>query len=69
MRKMNKKRLCRLSVAIRTRSDGEWIVGEKHHDNLEVGGDVMYALTSVQKCQMVLEVYEQQAKDNDDGVQ
>lgn len=52
----------RISIAMRTRSDGEWVVGEKHHDNLEIGGNTMYALTSVQKCQMVLEIYEQQTR-------
>lgn len=52
-------RYMRKTVAMRTRSDGEWVVGEKHYDNLEIrDDDVMNALTSVQKCQMVLEIKE-----------
>lgn len=58
----------RLSAAIRTRSDGDWYSGA-HHGRLEIGREVMNSLTKVSKDTLVLEIYEQQARDDDDGVQ
>lgn len=58
----------RLSAAIRTRSDGDWH-SSGHYSNLEIRGEIMNSITHVSKDTLVLEIYEQQAKDDDDGVQ
>ncbi len=43
-----------VGAAIRTRSDGEWVKGEKHTPKVELGKNVANALTSVSKDSMVV---------------
>lgn len=43
--------------------------GGSHYGKLEIGREVMNSLTKVSKDTLVLEIYEQQARDDDDGVQ
>lgn len=45
-------------IAIRTRSEGDWF-GTEHFQNMEIRNDgTSGAITSVQKCHMMLEIYE-----------
>lgn len=43
-------------IAVRTRSDGEWR-SSRHRANLEIGGEVSNSITSVQKDNMILEIW------------
>lgn len=51
-----------IGAAIRTRSDGEWIKGEKHTPKVELGKNVANALTSVSKDSLVVLGYSRDDK-------
>lgn len=39
-----------ISAALRTRSNGKWIKGERHEQKVELGKNVANAITSVSKA-------------------
>lgn len=43
-----------ISAALRTRSNGKWIKGEKHEQKVELGKNVANAITSVSKDSLVV---------------
>lgn len=44
-----------IGAAVRTRSEGEWIKGEKHTPKVELGKNIANAITSVSKDSLVVE--------------
>ena len=51
------KRVDVLIAAARGRSDGDWYQSE-HYQRFEIGGDISHSITSVEKDNYIVEVYE-----------